>query len=540
MVAVSASRRDFLAATLGGFVIGEAAPSKSGIAGSILGASHRVGHLLRNPLDLAPNHTVKRDVVVVGGGISGLSAAWRLGGTGLDVEVLDLEPFVGGTSTWSETGAVAHPWGAHYLPAPNPEARAALRLLSEMGVLTHHDAGGRAVFDPRRLCHAPQERLFYRGAWHAGLTPGDALDEAEQGDMDRFESLMDDLQEKKGRDGRYLFQIPIALSSTDPESLELDRISFAEWLDRQGFHTPFVRWFTRYATLDDFGAEPELVSAWAGIHYFTSRREESDALAGSRFLVWPEGNGRLARQLLESSGARYSTGSLVASVEETRSGVEIVVIDTTTSEARRIDARACVVAVPGFVGRRIVPFARDRFPVRVASPWVVENLHVERAFEPDLPWDSVLFESSGLGYVDAGHMVSPPSRHTVLTYFRAFGAADVAATRAALLSATWDELAESALHDLAPAHPHLREQCSRIDVMVWGHAMPRPSPGFLGLTPFDAVDAPPRGVALGERTSYGHVDVHGMALFEEAQRAGVLAAEHALGAVGLSASETWV
>ena len=40
---------------------------------------------------------------------------------------------------------------------------------------TGWDAAGRPMFDPRVLCHSPQERLFYKGEWHPGLVPADAV-----------------------------------------------------------------------------------------------------------------------------------------------------------------------------------------------------------------------------------------------------------------------------------------------------------------------------------------------------------------------------
>lgn len=534
MVAVTRSRRDFLAGTLGGWAASQIGSRRAGIQGSIVGASAGVGHLLRDGAAGGSSvATEKADVVVIGAGISGLSAAWRLGGESLDVAVVDLEPFAGGTSTWGEEGVVAHPWGAHYLPAPNAEARAALKLLGEMGVLLHHDAAGRPVFDPRRLCHSPQERLFYRGAWHLGLAPRDALDDAEVDELERFEAKMDALTDERGNDGRFVFQIPLELSSRDPSWLALDQMTFAEWLEREEFHSRFLRWFVRYATLDDFGAEPESVSAWAGIHYFTSRKQESEALAGSRFLVWPEGNGRLARALFEASHARFVTRRLALSVRETKGGVEVRTLDVDRREVRTLEARAAVVATPAFVANRLVEGASELLPKRTASPWVVANLHVERPLDPNASWDSVLYEADGLGYVDAGHQVGPPSKKTVLTYFRAFGHPDVAATRQKLVTASWADLASAALADLSAPHPDLHERTSRIDVMVWGHAMPRPIPGFLGAKPFE----PNR--RLGARTSFGHVDLPGMALFEEAQRAGVLAAEELLEVLGVSARSTW-
>ncbi len=531
---MTASRRDFLTGTLGGWLANQVAPERGRIEGRIVGASHAVGHLLvQGGPSASPVSTETCDVLVVGGGISGLSAAWRLGHESLDVRVIDLEPFLGGTSTWGEEGVVPHPWGAHYLPAPNLEARAALRLLEEMGTLLRYDAAGRPVFDPVRLCHAPQERLFYKGAWHSGLAPRDALDDTEEAELSRFEALMDELQDKRGADGRYLFQIPVELSSRDPENLALDRMTFANWLEANGFRSPFVRWYARYATLDDFGAEPENVSAWAGIHYFTSRKQESEALAGSRFLVWPEGNGRLAHALHAASGARFTAGMLAVLVQETDAGVEVKVIDVENKVVRTIRSRATVLATPAFVARRIFPQAASLLPVRTASPWLVANLHVTRPLDPNQAWDSVLFEADGLGYVDAAHQLTPPSDRTVLTYFRAFGASDVARSRKDLLESSWERLTTSVLRDLGRAHPDLRQHTSRVDLMLWGHAMPRPETGFLGASPF----APTR--RIGRRVTFGHVDLAGMALFEEAQRAGVLAAEAALGVLGLNARESW-
>src|SRR5690606_26638470 len=131
-------------------------------------------------------------------------------------------------------------------PAPNVEARAALRLLDAMGVVTGWDAAGLPVFDDRVLCHAPQERIFYRGAWHQGMVPA-SLEGRDREQLARFHEVTEALTARRGSDGRFAFQIPIVESSTDPELLALDRISMARWLDENGFDAPFVRWTVRYA-----------------------------------------------------------------------------------------------------------------------------------------------------------------------------------------------------------------------------------------------------------------------------------------------------
>jgi len=305
---MSISRRQLLGAIGAGWLSEPWLRRRQPITGRIVGNSHATGHLLRRhgsphrgrpPSAARPPRrgpTTRTDVVVVGGGVSGLSAAWRLRDTGLEVQVLELADRVGGTSTWDDDGAVPHPWGGHYLPAPNSELGATQRLLAELGVLTGWDAAGRPLFDPEMLCHAPEERIFYGGHWFPGLVPWPALTSAERHEMQRFRELEQELTAAKGRDGRYAFQLPFDQSSRDPRFLELDRISMAEWLRREELQSPFLRWYVRYATLDDFGAELEEVSAWAALHYFAARKLRTEQLAGSNYLVWPEGNGWLVRR----------------------------------------------------------------------------------------------------------------------------------------------------------------------------------------------------------------------------------------------------
>jgi monoamine oxidase len=535
------SRRAFLASMAGGFVSTTLGPGSPTMAGRRLGASRDQGHRLRDEGFVALRSTEpseRVDVVVVGGGVSGLAAAWRFAAAGVEARILELEPFIGGTSTWGEEGVVPHPFGAHYLPAPNPEARPALRLLEQMGVLTGYDAAGRATFDPRVLCHSPQERIFYRGQWHPDLVPHDALSKEERGELARFKQITDELTLAVGSDGRPAFTIPVGLSSRDPALLALDRMTMRAWLDREGFVTEFLRWYVRYATLDDFGGEPEEVSAWAGLHYFASRKTDSPELSGSHFLVWPEGNGRLVRALSESV-APVRTGALVSHVELTRGGVSVTFLDVHTDTVQRVEARAAVIATPGFVARRCLsPELASRVRARVSSPWVVANLHVRRPVDPDRTWDSVLYDSVGLGYVDASHQLTAPTERSVLTYFRAFGGADVGAARAALAGQSWEELVDGVFHDLAPAHPHLVEDTARVDLMVWGHAMPRPTPGFLG-GGSSRTEPAGDGPRLAERVAWAHVDQSGMALFEEAITHGVNAAEALMPPLGLPVRESW-
>ncbi|HZO15446.1 MAG TPA: NAD(P)-binding protein [Polyangiaceae bacterium] len=522
-------RRELISALAAGWL---AERVRDEMQGAIVGASHTSGHRLRGPLPPARGPSERADVVIVGSGVSGASAAWRLAAAGVEARMLELESFAGGTSAWSDDGAVPHPWGAHYLPAPEADARATQRLLVELGVQTGWDAAGRPLFVEEMLCHAPQERLFYGGHWHGGLIPDSALEAREREELDRFMALTNTLQNERGSDGRFAFALPAEQSSRDARFLELDRTSMAEWLVRERFASPFLRWFVEYATLDDFGANLEDTSAWAGLHYFAARKLETEQLQGSRYLVWPEGNGWLVRRMLERMHGTRHNGALVFAVTPSRSGVSVDYLDVHDDVTRRIEARAVVLAVPAFVAARMLS-AKALTP-RASSPWLVANLHVDGRHEPDRTWDTMIHAGLGLGYVDAGHQRTAPSDRTVLTYFRAFGDADVGASRARLIRQSWHELASEVLRDLITVHPDLPAQTHRLDIMLWGHAMPRPRPGFLGPKPFEPT------VMLDDRIAWAHVDQTGFALFEEANLHGVRAAEHLLRTLDASVGESWI
>ena len=505
------------------------------ITGEIVGASHQTGHRLREGARPEPQQVRDVPVVIVGAGIAGLSAGWKLARSGVrDFVVLELEPEAGGNARWGENHVSAYPWGAHYLPVPTAEATATRELVAEMGLILDTGPDGEPVYDPRHLCHAPQERLFIDGGWREGLSARDVVDPAGGSaaavELAAFEAQMRRYRDYRDARGRRAFALPIAAGATDAAIVELDRMSMREYFDGAGWSSPRLRWYVDYCCRDDYGCTLETTSAWAGWHYFCSRPDDVE------YLTWPEGNGRIVRHFLDRVGGNVRPGMLVYRLRPTGNagdrgvpggGVDVDAIDTRTDTAVRFRARHCIYALPRFTA----PYVIDGYTLAglesfTYSPWIVANLTVDRA--PDgAAWDNVLFDSPSLGYVVATHQhlrMAPGS--SVLTWYLPLAVPNPDAARAWMLERQWRDWASLILADLAQAHPDIESLVTRIDVMQWGHAMIRPTPGFVW------GEARRRAAAPHGPIRFAHSDMSGISVFEEAQYHGVRAAEDVMRALG--------
>lgn len=528
-------RRQFLALCAGFAAGGLPNPTgpESRPAGDLLGPAFLAGHRLRGDGWPAPAEERRVPLLIIGGGMAGLSAAWWLRRQGhADFRLLELESQPGGNSRWGENPVSAFPWGAHYLPLPGVELPWVRELLADLGVLLGDPAAPEPRYDERHLCFAPQERLFLHGGWQEGLLPKRGTSRRDQAQFGRFFAVLDEYRRARGGDGRRAFALPMAESSRDPGFLALDRGSMRDWLGAQGFDSPHLHWYVNYACRDDFGCDYRATSAWAGLHYFTARTGGGEDARDGAVLTWPEGNGWIVRRLLERLRPWIEPRQLVFRLAARPDGVAVESWDAASARVLRWRAEQVIWAAPSF----LLPFVAAELPdaARRAAgsfgyaPWLVANLTLDGFPEhrdgPPLAWDNVLYDGPSLGYVVATHQAwRARPRATVLTYYLPLSDMAPAAGRRLLLERSWYDWTEAILADLARPHPELRALTARMDLFRWGHAMVRPRPGFLFGGARETLAA-----GFG-RVHPAHSDLSGFSLFEEAQYRGISAARRALG-----------
>jgi glycine/D-amino acid oxidase-like deaminating enzyme len=503
---LTVSRRRFMQSASAA-LIGLSIKSDPPIAGSFVNDSFQQGHLLRDRASFpSATRTIKIPVVVIGGGIAGLSAAWRLQKRGFeDFVLLEMNDQAGGNSRWGENEITAYPWAAHYVPVPGPKAVFVRELFEELGVLKN------GAWEERYLCFTPQERLFLYGRWQEGIEPAIGLNNKDKDQFRRFEEQVEHFR-ATGR-----FTVPMETGFSESTSY-LDQISFADWLRDQKMDSKPLTWYMNYCCRDDYGATIGETSAWAGIQYFASREPEEKGP-----LTWPEGNGWIVRRLLERVGKFVQTGAMVHHISEGKRPLRVL------SGTTEYQCDFVIFAAPTFLGPHLIEGMRALKDFDY-SPWLTANLTLERlpeSYGRDPTWDSVVIDSPTLGYVDAMHQtLRTHIERTVWTFYWALADGAASENRQLLLSRDWSYWKEAILHDLERVHPDIRRCVSRVDIMRFGHAMARPTIGAIFSPERQSLQKPQ------EQILFANSDLSGFSIFEEAQYRGITAADRVLSSIG--------
>ena len=472
-----------------------------------LGDDFTMGHRLRDgmlPSSAGAALEPACDAIVVGGGISGLTAAWQLAKAGRRVTVLEQAREIGGNAKSAEWGDIRYSIGAAYFTRPDPGS-ALETLYRELGVLERavQVPKGEVFFDRRLVEH------FWDGTTESAAQAISAT----KGIADAWRKMVAT---------RYP-EIPWTERTEGwprAEFERLDALPFSSYLERLGA-PGHVRQFCEYYCWSSFGGSAKEISTYAALNFLTA--EFGDILA------LPGGNSGIARALgeaLRAKGVNLVTDTLASRVRSVERGVEVTAF--TGERPRRFPARACVAAVPRFMAARIVEdFPQERAAQVAEMKWrayLVANVLLRR--RPSVEWyDSYRIEpldphtAAWTDLIIADFVASPKSGHSVLTAYRAL---PYDGGRSELFAATSPAGYRDAVrHDLQPwlAAIGLSDRdIVDINMARWGHPLVLAQPGQLASGRLEKISAP------FQRVAFAHQDRFGVSAIENAIEAAFEAA----------------
>jgi monoamine oxidase len=489
----------------------------------------KMGHLLRETFAKPANPREQTtDVLIVGGGISGLSAARYLQQhTDLNFLMLEMADTAGGNAMKGANSISSFPWAAHYLPIPSPSNKDLIDFLQEIGVITQVK-DGMPHYNEDYLCFDPKERLFLHGKWQEGLIPHFNLSQEDRKQIDQFMAFMHQLRHKKDSSGAFYFSIPLHLSSTENELIYTHSISAKEWLEANGYSSPYLHWYINYCTSDDYGSSYAQTSAWAMFHYFASRRGEAENATYDDVLTWPEGNAFLAERLIKPLAPRLHTNEIALHIEQTKKGVSVFHQHTQTGEWTKTNCRKLILNTPFHVVKKLIPsFDTDVMNQHFQSyPWIVANIsltHLPEKITHGLSWDNVIYNSGSLGFILANHQsLKTHLSDFVFTYYKALNRLSAKDERIQLMSKPIQVIRQEIVAELKTILPDVEKYIVEMEIKKIGHGMISPRPGLLTSSQLKEFNKP-----FGH-IYFVHTDFCGISIFEEAFARGISVAKQIL------------
>jgi oxygen-dependent protoporphyrinogen oxidase len=393
------------------------------------------------------------DVVVVGGGLASLTAAWRL--RNKNVLLLEDSGSVGGLAAQGKTAdGVTYARGSAYYAMP--EGKTA-EIYKKLGLTAPKKTG----------IPSPIDSYFYNGRLIKEVWSEEGLKQL----PDSFRRFKGDLQ-SLGSQGFLNFDGP---ENIPKKARALDKMSAAEFIKPYG---PELKVFLDSYAQSAMGAKTDSLSALALLYFYVSELEERHA--------WPGGTGgaaeSVAKNLMKHDPKIIRTGSRVLRVRNIRGGVEVVY--EKDGRLHAVKAKHAILGVPLKVAERVIPEMSETrkaliekiqyadYPVH--SLFTSKDLYTE-SYDTWFGQKSFTDVITGR-WVETQGFAAKPQGPGILTIYNPMTPHDPDALSPAGIVARL----KKALLELREMIPGLaREKVLRVETTFWPHSIHVVSPGYL-------------------------------------------------------------
>lgn len=463
-------------------------------------SDYNAGHMLMKTATWPVSSEISTDVAIVGGGISGLSAAASLEGK-KEYLLFELSDTLGGTSSAGRYAGISFSQGAHYdLAYPQHYGQQTLHLLNKLRVIEFNNKNKLWEFTDKKYLIEKnwQEQCRVGNELHDGVLPNTS-------ETEKFASLL------KPFEGRMT--MPLRL--LDKELLPLDSITFRQYLNKHINLTSALIQAIDYQMHDDYGGGIDKVSALAGIHYYTCRPYSTKNI---ELFSPPQGNYYFIQKLYNQlNNKRLLLNHLLSGAEEKNGEVNLEVIDVANHRKKRVKAKQLIYAGKKHALKYIQPELYSPFSRIQYAPWVCINFILQNRFDHQGLWQNEWMGKRNhfMGFVDSDAQFINTTDYRVFTAYFCLPATARSMLHnneklEALAYETIELINEYYNTDLTPL-------VEKAFVHAMGHAMPVPAIGYLATK---VTDTP--------TVKFAGVDNYRLPLLFEAIDSGITAAGNVL------------
>jgi oxygen-dependent protoporphyrinogen oxidase len=332
---VSANRRDFIKFVVAGavtagcpidlsLVTAQTADSQKSHAADVDSEDNRICHQVRDKgsnFFTRPAASARHDVVIVGGGVSGLAAAYRL--QNRDFLLLEKEPHWGGNAYAMEYEGSTYATGSAFLV----KDEYAYSFAQEIGLpLLPIDSSDASIIRGQLI----------PDTW------GDGLDKLP------YPAAV--------REGFKKFKKEMLAIDVEKRSKELYEKPFSDFL--KGYPDELKQWWDNFGP-SNWGAASEDTAAAVAIEALQEMGGESRT--DDRY-TWPGGLGAITKKLADILQPKYKdrmqAGATIVAVVPGKEEVQVTYM--LGGELKTVAAKAVIMATPKFIARRIVDGLPDK------------------------------------------------------------------------------------------------------------------------------------------------------------------------------------
>ncbi len=431
-----------------------------------------------------PKPSQKVDVVIIGGGLSGLTAAYQLRDE--DLLILERENTLGGNAKQGQFQGIPYSIGAAYMADIGPPFGA---LYSELGL------------EPKPV-KTPVDTGSFGGQWMA-------LSESPLATS--FQKLQRHLA--KLSESEDFPKLPIQTATES--ALKLDQTSFYEYL-KADYPQDLLDYIDAYC-YSSLGGSIHQVSAYAGINFYSEIAQDIYAFPGGNSVVAK----RLTQRINLAGSGRFKTGVSVYRIQQVGNEVHTTFFyNDAPDHYETIASQAAIVSVPYYFAARILPDLPDldrqlmlscQYGAYLVANCCFDRLVFHGGYDNWTPHNPAFTDFIDATYVDT-HRPQPGSVITIYAPFR-----NAKAGRSALLQGQPKVFAHQILKGLREVISFPQSSLKEIRLTRYGHQMLTSNVGLI---------TPLRGL----RKSHGqivlaHSDGQGMAAIESAVWEGLEAAK---------------